>query len=81
VSNQELAAASTGLGDLPLVVLTHGEPLGTAEDEAAWQAAQAKYSTRSRLVVAEQSGHGIPLDQPKLVVAAVREVVQESGTR
>jgi hypothetical protein len=46
-SNAELAEAGTSLGDLPLVVLTHGKPLATESEEAAWQAAQAKQASLS----------------------------------
>jgi pimeloyl-ACP methyl ester carboxylesterase len=35
----------------------------------------AALSSRGKLVVAKQSGHAIHLDQPALVVAAIREVV------
>jgi pimeloyl-ACP methyl ester carboxylesterase len=83
-SNAELTQAGTSLGGLPLVVLTHGEPMPTEAEEAAWQAAQARQaslSTAGRLQVAERSGHGIPLEQPELVLAAVREVVLASGAR
>jgi hypothetical protein len=65
-------------------VLTHGKPPGTAEEEAAWQASQATqaaYSTRGRLVVAEQSGHAIQFDQPELVVSTIREVVRQGTAR
>jgi pimeloyl-ACP methyl ester carboxylesterase len=83
-SNQELAEAGTWLGDLPLTVIRHGKPLPTPAEETAWQAAQAKQaalSTAGRLEVAERSGHGIQLDQPELVVAAVHEVTQASRGR
>jgi pimeloyl-ACP methyl ester carboxylesterase len=83
-SNAELAEAGASLGDLPLIVLRHGKPLPTPAEEAAWQAAQAKQASLSsagRLEVAEQSGHAIQLDQPELVVAAVREVAAASGAR
>jgi pimeloyl-ACP methyl ester carboxylesterase len=83
-SNAELAEAGTSLGDLPLIVIQHGKPLPTEAEEAAWQAAQAKQaalSTAGRLEVAERSGHGIQIDQPELVVGAVREVTQASRGR
>ena len=83
-SNDELVEAGTPLGDLPLIVLRHGEPLPTEAEEAAWQATQAKHaalSTAGRLVVAEQSDHAIQLDQPELVVAAVRDLTQPNDRR
>jgi hypothetical protein len=36
----------------------------------------AASSTRGRLVIAEESTHTIQLDQPKLVIGAIREVVE-----
>jgi pimeloyl-ACP methyl ester carboxylesterase len=35
----------------------------------------ANLSTRARLIVAEGSGHTIQLEQPQLVVSAVRETL------
>lgn len=40
------------------------------------QAAVAAQSSRGRLIVAEESGHNIPFDQPHLVLAAIRELVE-----
>jgi hypothetical protein len=35
----------------------------------------ATLSTRGRHIMASQSGHWIPLDQPQVVIDAVKEVV------
>ena len=79
--------AAGSLGDMPLVVLTHGlptAPSGAANAEAAdeyeavWQELQAEMaalSSNSVLVVADDSGHDIMFDQPELVVESVRRVV------
>ncbi len=76
------------LGDLPLVVLTHGiniaaaagaTPEQAAESEQVWQALQselAQRSTRGSLVQATGSGHDIANDQPALVVEAVRSMLE-----
>ncbi len=76
------------LGDLPLVVLTHGianaAPPGVAPDQAAqteqtWQDLQKKLaglSTRGELVIATESGHDIALDQPDLALDAIRRVLE-----
>jgi pimeloyl-ACP methyl ester carboxylesterase len=88
----EMRAASRSIGDRPLVVLTHGKeegPPGTSAEQAAqtlrvWQEMQAemlKLSTNSVQVVAEKSGHYIQLAAPRLVVAAVREVVEAARAR
>lgn len=76
------------LGDLPLVVLTHGIP-GAAtvnaapeqaeELEAAWQNLQVQLSglsSRGVLIKAEQSGHNIALDQPEVVLNAIQLVLE-----
>jgi pimeloyl-ACP methyl ester carboxylesterase len=62
----------------PLVVLTHGRPDSSPEEEEDWRDMQADHARRSptgRLIVAERSGHDIQLDQPDLVIEAIREVV------
>jgi pimeloyl-ACP methyl ester carboxylesterase len=69
-------------GDLPLVVLTRdrtdvGAPdTGAAKDEHRKEHAElAALSTRGRLIVATRSGHHVQLDEPGLVIAAIRDVV------
>jgi pimeloyl-ACP methyl ester carboxylesterase len=83
----ELAAARiTSLGEVPLVVLSHGQPMampGRADEvnqanEQLWQELQAELaglSSRGRLVVAQGSGHYIQLEQPQLVIDAIGQVV------
>jgi pimeloyl-ACP methyl ester carboxylesterase len=88
---REVGAADVGtMGDLPLVVLARGRPDPlppqiapppevSAEVERIWRELQAELagrSSRGRLVVAERSGHYIQLEQPDLVVAAIRQVVE-----
>jgi pimeloyl-ACP methyl ester carboxylesterase len=74
------------LGSLPLTVIRHGipslfkgMPSAQAEQaEQAWQDLQVELSqssTDSRLFVAEGSGHNITVDQPELVVEAIRQMV------
>jgi len=92
VIHAELAAAAiTSLGDLPLIVLSHGQPMpmpGLAPEvnqanEQLWQELQAELaalSSRGRLVVAEGSGHYIQLERPQLVIDAISEVVAAGRT-
>jgi pimeloyl-ACP methyl ester carboxylesterase len=82
---QMQAANITSLGNIPLIVLRHDQaqpmmasPEVTAALEETFtrlQQEMAALSSRGKLVVAKQSGHAIHLDQPALVVAAIREVV------
>jgi pimeloyl-ACP methyl ester carboxylesterase len=75
------------LGDLPLIVVRRGksaQPPGA--DDRRHQLVQenlAGLSTNSALLVAEKSGHTIPLDEPALVAEAVRRMldVLRTGTR
>ena len=67
--------------NLPLRVLTHGVPWPYPDYERCWQDSQREavsWSSRSKLLVAEKSGHGIMLAQPELVIDAVRQVVEET---
>jgi pimeloyl-ACP methyl ester carboxylesterase len=84
-SEMREAAAASPLHPMPLIVLTHGRPWDwpagypTAALEAVWMPLQeqlAALTPDARLVVAEQSGHFIPGDQPALVTAAIQQVVE-----
>jgi pimeloyl-ACP methyl ester carboxylesterase len=85
-STQEMreARGTTPLRPMPLIVLTHGLPWAWPEGypvdelEAVWPPLQedlAALVPDGRLIVAEQSGHFIPGDEPELVTAAIRAVV------
>lgn len=80
-------AMDNGLGNLPLVVLSRGlaEPLSglspaeNQQNEQVWQELQNELvalSTNSQHVIAEKSGHSIPLQQPELVVESIRQLAQ-----
>ncbi len=77
------------LGDVPLVVLSRGQTgmatgLGiSAEGVAQFKAAEdemqaelAALSTRGKQIIAEECGHHIHIEQPELVIDAIREVVE-----
>ncbi len=79
------AAAASPLLPLPLVVLTHGRPWDwpagypVAALEGVWLPLQENLvalAPDGRLIVAEQSGHFIPGDQPDLVIDVIRQVVE-----
>jgi pimeloyl-ACP methyl ester carboxylesterase len=91
-SVEQVRAVSRSLGAMPLVVLTHGVPFprepGTPDDVAermerelqAQQVWLATLSSNSVQVVSANSGHFIEVQNPKLVVAAVRETVDAVRT-
>ncbi len=70
------------LGDLPIVVLSHGgRAFSTEAAERSWASMQrqlAADSTNTLRVVALDSGHVIQVDQPSLVAAAL-EVAATAG--
>jgi pimeloyl-ACP methyl ester carboxylesterase len=82
------ATVSSPLRAIPLVVLSRGQAMTMAADlpgglsgemlEEAWQAGQAGLAAllpNARHVIATESEHYIQLQQPELVIDAVREVV------
>jgi pimeloyl-ACP methyl ester carboxylesterase len=78
----EMASGEPGsLGDRPLIVLSAGRL--AADSEPAWQEgraeAQARLAVLSRrgvLIVAENNGHSLALENPRLVAAAAEAVVR-----
>lgn len=78
------------LGDLPLIVLTPESreattpPFGLSveewkrisEEKRRQKEAQAKLSRNGKFVVVNGSGHHIHLDQPAVVIDAIRQVVE-----
>src|SRR5262249_12136836 len=71
------------LGNLPLIVLTRGksefpdtdEGRQNKEEEKRMQLDLLHLSHNSKQIIAEASGHLIQLDDPALVVDAIKEVV------
>ncbi|HNN14879.1 MAG TPA: alpha/beta hydrolase, partial [Anaerolineales bacterium] len=79
-------SATGSLGDIPLTVIRHGIPdlfasmpaEQSRQAEIVWQELQMELGTlssNSQLMVAEKSGHGIQIDQPDIVVDAIRQMV------
>lgn len=75
------------LDDLPLIVLTRGLPdflpiLSEQENkqyDATWHELQRELvglSSNGKQIIAEQSGHYIQLDEPNLLIEAVRELFE-----
>lgn len=84
---QALQAVTT-LGDMPLLVLVAGVPMlgeGVLSPELTGQLNQllqetlpealTKLSTQSLRITVDNSGHNIPTEQPNVVVAAIRTVI------
>jgi hypothetical protein len=74
--------APTSRPVLPLIVYTRGKSEDDGPDSKANAAerfkeheAVARMSTRGKHLVAAKSGHHIQIEEPELVVAAVREVL------
>ncbi|MBX3063822.1 MAG: alpha/beta hydrolase [Anaerolineae bacterium] len=81
---QVRAAHITSLGNIPLIVLYRGiidtptPGMTDAENNQWWlqlQTELASLSPQGRLVLADQSGHHIQLDQPNLVIEAIDQVL------
>lgn len=79
------AALASPLRPMPIVVLTHGQPWAwpdgypVSDLEALWPPLQERLASLvpdARLVIAEESGHFIQLDQPELVIEGIRQVVE-----
>lgn len=81
----------TSLGDLPLIVLSQGRPtevsttMSPEEREYSQRKRQVErelqreltsLSTRGRQVVATESGHAIPSDQPGLLIESAKELIR-----
>jgi pimeloyl-ACP methyl ester carboxylesterase len=74
------------LGNMPLVVMTRGIPDETGpdaktleEDHQQDQASMVLFSRNGKQVVAAHSGHHIQLDEPKLVIQTVQDVIASIG--
>ncbi len=67
-------AAARPIGDVPLVVLTAGTQTDAVRQEQARIAAQ---SPRGRQVIVDGIGHWIQIDQPDVVVDAIRRALAE----
>ncbi len=87
----ERASNRATLGDPPLVVLArtsggYASGMNISADSLererrALQADLAALSTRGRVIYAEHSGHNIHVEDPALVVRAIRTVVEQSRER
>jgi pimeloyl-ACP methyl ester carboxylesterase len=86
VATRDQVRAAKPLGDKPLVVLTHSPDWKMVPDlpddvskrleqiTQELQAETARLSTKSTHTVAKRAGHGIHVDEPELVIEAIRSV-------
>src|SRR5215212_3860982 len=83
-SAEERRAATVSLGDKPLMVLSAGarEFPGFSQEQSdrfneAWTRSQAdltRASRNSEQIIAKGSGHNVQVDDPELVIDAIRQV-------
>jgi pimeloyl-ACP methyl ester carboxylesterase len=71
---QTLEAGADGYGDLPLVTISCTDP---GEYRLRQQEALARLSTRGRHLVASNSGHWVPLDEPQIVIDTIASLLAE----
>lgn len=82
-------AATSSLGDMPLVVLSHDPDKPSAElppdlaksTNDAWEKMQEELShlsTRGTHTIAKNSAHYIQIDRPDVVIEAIRRVVDQA---
>lgn len=65
-------SSATSFGNLPFIALvaSNSQPPRTMSTEEV-----ARLSTQGQLIVASESGHWIQIDQPSLVIDAIRQIV------
>lgn len=71
---ETLEAGANGYGDLPLVTISSTDP---GDYRLRQQEALVRLSTRGRHIVASNSGHWIPLEEPQLVIDVITETIAE----
>jgi len=73
---QVLDATANGFGDLPLITISSTNP---GDYRLRQQDRMAALSTRGRHIMAANSGHWVPLDEPAIVVDAVKQVLRSQN--
>ncbi len=73
------------LGDIPVAVISHGKPFPgpfavLETNHLQGQTQLAALSRNSLFVVAEHSSHGVPVEEPELVLDVIRRVVESVRT-
>lgn len=90
-STRSLMNAMNWRSNIPLIVLTQGQPYRPEDYPVPSMAARyyqlhldlqrelMSRSPKGRQVTAEKSGHFIHQDQPELVINAIRQIIKEAG--
>lgn len=70
------------LGDIPLTVISAGLSYAQSDEERAedvlfeeMQLELSKLSSKGKRIIAHESGHGIPFEQPAIIVDSITEMV------
>ena len=81
-ATDNLVRSAGGLEDMPMIVLTQGNPASPSSAAPdvlrGWVDLQRRFAERSRRgrhVLVPNSGHGIALEAPDAVISAAREMV------
>jgi pimeloyl-ACP methyl ester carboxylesterase len=81
-ATDDLVRATGGLEEMPLIVLTQGNPSSPSSAAPGvlrgWVDLQRRFAQRSRRgrqVLVRDSGHGMPEEAPDAIISAVREIV------
>lgn len=77
-ARETLDATGNGYGNLPLVTISMTNP---GDYRIRQQDTLARLSTRGRHIVADRSGHWIPLDEPALIVGEIRKMLAATRLR
>ena len=84
-------APVSSLGDIPLIVLSRGQDMpvpglnaaSNRQNEAIWRQLQhelAALSSNSQHIIAARSGHNVQLEQPDMVVEAIRQIIDDASS-
>ena len=80
---EQLRQVDQSLADKPLIVISAGKPWPGEENadlNSVWPKLQADLVTKSshgKQMIAEHSGHRINVEQPEIIIEAVREMIDE----
>jgi pimeloyl-ACP methyl ester carboxylesterase len=77
-AREAVEAAQGGYGDVPLVTISATDP---GDHRMRQQTALVAQSTRGQHWIAQTSSHWVPLDEPAIVIRAIRDVIESRSPR